>query len=192
MLIPLQTLIDQMGEGSEMLQQTLSSFYCSQDVDIENFFKNRSVEFERLGKSRTYILCDEDKLISGEIVITGYFSLSLKVLILPEELSVRARKEYDGYRGKIHGNLIREIPCYLIGQLARNSNIDKSLISGSELIDHACSVIQSAVDAVGGRYVLVECHPSDNLLKFYSNNGFFEFARIPLDDMPMVQMIRKI
>lgn len=175
-----------------MLRQTLSSFYCAQDVDIENFLKERSVEFEKLGKSRTYIICDEERLINGEIVIIAYFSLSLKVLILPEDFSVRARKEYDGYRGKIHGSLIREIPCYLIGQLARNSSVDKSSISGSHLIDAALSVIKSAVAAVGGRYVLVECHPADNLLNFYTNNGFYEFARIPLDDLPMVQMIRKI
>ena len=111
---------------------------------------------------------------------------------MPEEMSVRSRKEYDGFRGKIHGNPIREIPCSLIGQLARNSETDITSISGSELIETALSVIQPSVDAVGGRWVLIECHNTKGLLDFYRTNGFHTILQEPDGDVEMVQMIRRI
>lgn len=87
-------------------KEVLSSFTFSLDSDIELFLHERATEFERISKARTYLICDEEKLRRGEIFIVGYFALSLKVLILPEEMSVHSRKEYDGFRGKIHGNPI--------------------------------------------------------------------------------------
>ena len=150
------------------------------------------MQFEKLSKSRTYLLVDEDQLIEGEFVILGYFTLALKVLIIPGDKSIRSRQELDGFSGKIYGEPIHEIPCYLIGQITRNSAVDKASVSGSELMDSALSVIQSAVLAVGGRYVLIECHDDKKLVRFYEDNAFHEFARIPMGDTPMVQMIRKI
>jgi hypothetical protein len=34
-------------------------FYVKKDRDIESFLKNRAIKFEKLGKSRTFILFDE-------------------------------------------------------------------------------------------------------------------------------------
>ncbi len=175
-----------------MLQQYLSSFSCEKDSDIESFLKTRAVQFERLSKSRTYLLVDEDKLEDGEFVILGYFALALKVLIIPVDKSIRSRQELDGFSGKIYGEPIREVPCYLIGQIARNSAVDKTAIHGSELMEAAISVIEASVAAVGGRYVLIECHDEKKLIRFYEDNAFHEFARIPMGETPMVQMIRKL
>lgn len=180
-----------MPEDGKLLDSILSSFCCEKDPEIEDFLKNKAVEFEKLNKSRTYIVFDEERLLNGEPIILGYFSLSLKVLILPEDMSITSRKNIDGYRGKINGNPIREIPCYLIGQLAKNSSIDNSF-QGQILVDNALAVINSAVNSVGGRYVLIECQPIEKLLSFYGNNFFTEFANISLKDKPMIQMIRKI
>ena len=77
----------------------LSSFHCSLDNDIEFFLKNRAVSYENLSKSRTYLILDEDELISGKIsdlTILGYISLALKVLTVPEDTFNRMRKEIDG------------------------------------------------------------------------------------------------
>lgn len=192
MLIPLQTLIEQLEEDKGLIQSILSSFVCEKDADIELFLHNKSVEFERIAKSRTYLLCDEEKMEDGEILILGYFALSLKVLILPEKMSVRERKEIDGYRGKIHGLPIREVPCFLIGQLAKNMNVDMPEVTGKMLLDKACAVIYSAMLSVGGRYIMVECRDNENLLKFYRENGFVEFLREAEGDKTMVQMLRRV
>ncbi len=113
-------------------------------------------------------------------------------MILPDELSVHARKELDGFRSKIHGIPIKEIPCFLIGQLAKNSNIANNPISGKKLLTYANSIIKSVISSIGGRIILIECQENEKLLKFYSDNGFYEFVRDSYNDKTMVQMLKKI
>ena len=49
----------------------------------------------------------------------------------------------------------------------------------------------SAVEAVGGRYILIECHDDEKLVQFYLDNGFEVLSRIPDEDKKMVQMLRR-
>ena len=179
----------------EELNRLLSSFECELDPDIESFLVKRAVPFEQLSKSRTYLVIDEDELKAktiGEITVLGYISLAPRVLSVPDEVSNRVRKELDGLSAKIHGAQITSFPVYLIGQLGRNSKVTRSVLPGGDLLALAFDVIQSAVDAVGGRYILIECHEDERLVKFYRNHAFDEFAKIPDLGKPMVQMIRRI
>lgn len=123
--------------------------------------------------------------------IFGFFTVSLKVLDLPERLSNRKRLELDGFAAKTHGEAIQSIPCYLIGQLAKNSAVQNA-VSGTVLMEKAISVIRSAAEDVGGRYMLVECRDNPQLRKFYADNGFEVFDAIPDENVPMVQMIRHV
>ena len=191
MFISLKKLIQNFGNDSVLLNETLSSFSCDKDTDIELFLKTKAVEYEKISKSRTYLFCDYQELLKKQIVVWGYFTLSLKVLVLPDDLSIRARKELDGFRGKIHGKPVKEIPCFLIGQLAKNSNIGNNPISGKLLLDYADSIIKSAISAVGGRYILVECQNNPKLIKFYEENGYSEFIRNTSGNKTMVQMLKK-
>lgn len=181
-------------EDIQKLTDLLSSFSCSQDKDIEDFLHNRSIDFERVNKSRTYILCDNDILRKEDrLVILGYFSVALKVLNLKEDVSNQTRKKLDGISAKLRGDVINAFPCYLIGQLAKNSIIPhEQSIGGAELIEQAISVIRSAEKLVGGRCVLIECHDNPKLVRFYNDNGFKELCRIPFGDITMVQMIRTL
>ena len=49
----------ELKEDKAALDGILSSFSCKRDQDIEDFLKNKAVEFERLSKARTYLVCDE-------------------------------------------------------------------------------------------------------------------------------------
>lgn len=194
MLIPLKALIDELEEDKE-LNFLLSSFSCKQDTDIEHFLHNRAVEFEKLSKSRTYLILDEDELLSKDILnqtIYGYISLALKILSVPENISNRKRQELDGFSAKLYGEVIKDFPCYLIGQLARSSNVNANAIKGRQILELAESVIARAVNSVGGRYVMIECRDDIKLTKFYEDNDFEEIARIPDNGQPMVQMIKRI
>lgn len=102
------------------------------------------------------------------------------------------RKELDGFSSKFHGEPIQDIPCYLIGQLSKNSNITQNPLQGFELIQSACDVISASVEAVGGRYIMIECQDNANLIQFYKDNLFQEISHLPNCQQPMVQMIRKI
>ena len=144
----------------------LYTFECTQDKDIEYFLHN--------------------------LKIYGYISIALKILTVPESISNRIRKELDGFSAKIHGEKINDFPCYLIGQLSKNSNIPENNLSGRQLIEFASDVIAASVDAVGGRYMMIECRDNEKLLQFYKENHFSEIAKIPDDGQSMVQMIRKI
>lgn len=185
---------DNIEEDIQRLTKLLSSFSCSQDKDIEDFLHNRAIDFERINKAKTYLVCDNNVLIrEGKFVILGYFSVSLKVLELSDDISNRKRKMLDGLSAKLHGKVIKSIPCYLIGQLAKNSAIpDEQSINGLELIDCAISIIRSAEALVGGRYVLIECRNNPKLLKFYIDGRFEMFDELPFGNVPMVQMIRTL
>ena len=116
----------------------------------------------------------------------------MKILSVPEEWSNRKRKELDGLSAKIHGEPIKDFSCYLIGQLSRNSKVPHDSISGSDLLQVAYDVIAAAVDAVGGRYMMIECREEKKLVDFYLSNGFEEIQRSSDGNHIMVQMIRKI
>ena len=193
----LTSLIKKTEEDKELLNQILSSFSCELDKDIENFLQNKAVQFEELSKARTYLICSQKQVESenfclDQLNIYGYFSLALKVLSIPDDFSNRKRMEIDGLSAKIYGKPINDFPCYLIGQLAKNSNIDINAISGDELLQSALNIISNAVKAVGGRYVMIECHNNDKLINFYKRNGFVKISNVFDKDNEMLQMIRKI
>ena len=118
--------------------------------------------------------------------------MAVKVFTVPETTSNRKRQQLDGFSAKEHGELISNFPCYLIGQLARNSNVPKESITGTEILSIAYSIIGEAVKAVGGRNILVECRNSEKLVKFYLDNGFDRVSQVPDENQAMIQMIRKI
>lgn len=189
--------MEKTGEDNDLLSQILSSFSCEQDEDIENFLHNKSVEFEKLSKSRTYLICDEEQLLSDnfyleDLKVYGYIAIAQKILSVPDDWSNRKRKEIDGLNGKIYGEPIKDFACYLIGQLSRSSSVSKSCITGEGLLQYAYDVIATAVDAVGGRYMMIECQEEKKLIDFYSKNGFEEVDRCDDGSRRMVQMIRKI
>ena len=70
-------------------------------------------------------------------VIYGYISLALKILTVPAYVSNRLRRELDGYNAKIHGQQISDFPCYLIGQLSKNSEVRDNPVTGSDLLNIA-------------------------------------------------------
>ena len=182
----------QYQEGSSQLKAWLSSFSCQKDKDIEDFLRDRAIMFETIHKSRTYFILDEALLrAEGRIQILGFFTVSLKVLDIPEVTSKRKRLAFDGFSSKLHGEPIKSIPCYLIGQLAKNSAAENA-VDGDVLLNGAISVIKSAMEDVGGRFVLIECRDHPRLRKFYTDNGFEEFETIPYENTPMVQMIRPL
>ena len=139
------------------------------------------------------MICDEEIFLKeGQFEILGYITLALKTLHIPNGLSVRKRKNLDGISGKIHGELITSIPCYLIGQLARNDNVAKDKLTGRELIEDAHRFIMTAANIVGGRYIMIECRDNPQLVKFYEENGFCEFAQIDDKGIKMKQMLCKL
>lgn len=59
--------------GEEALQQILSEFSCEKNSDVENFLKERAIEFTRKNQSITYLVFH-----SEDAELVGYFTLTIK------------------------------------------------------------------------------------------------------------------
>jgi len=190
MLIPLKTLIDQ---DMTTTDEVISSFICPSDPDIESFLKTRAIKFENASKSRTYLLFDEEAVHNGELRLMAYFTIALHVLVVPEGFSGNQVKKLDGFSSTLRGRRLSEFPCYLIGQLGKNATYPAYSITGDVIMEYALGVIGQSSELVGGRIILIECKPIDDLINFYRRNGFSDYDDEPdLDGNSMIQMIRLI
>lgn len=116
------------------------------------------MSFEKLGKSRTFIIYDEESLKESiaDIKILGYFTLALQVLKVPENLSNRKIKKLDGFSAKMNGQVLAELPVILIGQIGKNDEIDDN-ISGNKLMEYCLNTIFEGQNKLGDRIIMLEC-----------------------------------
>ena len=138
-------------------------------MDVENFLKEKAILFEKLGKSRTFFIFDEE---SNQFNILAYFSLALQVLKIPNELlSGRKTKNLDGFSSKYKGKKITDFPAILIGQLGKNEPYS-GLVTGYELLQYCISTILIGQTKLSGRIIMLECKNIPHLLKLYKDFGF--------------------
>jgi len=143
--------------------KAIENFNC-QDKEVENFLRNQALEFDKRNKSRTYLLIDEN--VDNEIIIWGYYTLTLKSLKFNDELSKSKIKKIDGFRVDAV-----ETESILIGQLGKDYKY-RNKISGSAILDYAVDDIYEVHKKVGGRIVFLECADNEKVVKFYQDNGF--------------------
>ncbi|OIJ14281.1 hypothetical protein BKP37_08890 [Anaerobacillus alkalilacustris] len=168
-------------------QDLISIFVCKKDPDIENFLKEKAIIFEKLGKSRTYLIFDEDS--DDELRILAYFTLALQVLKIPEDLlSRRKTKVFDGFSAKIGGEKITEFPAILIGQFGKNELFLGSL-TGNEMMQYCLYTLMEGQARLGGRIVMLECQDIPYLIDFYSQFGFFKIEK-DYEEGELLQMIK--
>jgi hypothetical protein len=141
----------------------IEKFSC-QDSDVEKFLKEKAAEFDKRNKSRTYLLFDTDE--KDDILILGYFTVTMKSLKLSPALSKSKVKKIDGFRSDI-----KETEAVLIGQLGKNQNY-KTQIDGKTILKTALEVVYASCELIGGRIVFLECANNEKVVKFYEENNF--------------------
>lgn len=104
-------MLEATTNDNRLLESLLLSFCCINDIDIQDFLHNKAIEFEKISKTRTYLIVDQEQLKEqnitlDKITIYGYISLAVKSLALPENISNRQRKQLDGLSTKHHGKPI--------------------------------------------------------------------------------------
>lgn len=170
----------------EKTQELISIFVCKKDLDIENFLKTRAIQFEKLGKSRTFFIFDED---SDDFNILAYFTIAIQVLKIPEELiSGRKAKLLDGFSSKIKGFKITEFPSILIGQLGKNETFVDA-ISGSEVLEYCLATVLEGQALLGGRIIILECKNIPHLIGLYEAFGF-NLVEKEYKENELLQMIK--
>lgn len=176
----LKQLDDPIGSGEDRVKSILSSFSCPLNRDVELFIRTKSIEFDKQGISRTYIVLTSYQKAP---VIVGYFTIALKtVQIAKNILSSRNRKRIRKFATYNKDTDTYTIASLLIGQLGKNfTNGYDKLISGDELITLALEKVSDVHLLGGGKIVYLECEDQEKLLRFYRGHGFVPFGKRPLD-----------
>jgi len=155
--------------------ETLKVLNSAKEHDVQSFLHLQSIEYEKFGLSRTYLVMSTFK---NKPFIAGYFSISNKPLIIKkksfQKLSNSLKKKLMGVGHKTEQNSY-EIKSYLLGQLGRNYSevaMKANLANGDDLLTLSYSKIKEAHNLVGGRILYLECDNYPKLIEFYTRNGF--------------------
>ena len=159
--------------------KAIDKFSC-QDNEVANFLKTKAFEFDRRNKSRTYLIVDIDD--SEDIIILGYYTITMKSLPFGIGTSKSTVKKIDGFRSDAAA-----AESILIGQLGKNYNY-RDKIDGSTLIEYAMETVYIVHTAAGGRVVFLECSDNEKIIEFYKNNDFVFLQNS--SEGKYVQMIR--
>lgn len=178
--INLSDMVTQIGEDETKC--ILSNFSCPQNKDVENFLKQKAIEFSKRNFSKTHLVfwVTDD---GTERELVGYYTIASKWISVDRNsvTSREARKlrEHGIFEEKTNKYIVS---APLIGQLGKNfTDGNDTLISGSELLNLAIEKVKMVQREVGGRFVYLECEDNKKLLDFYQNNNFKVFGKRKLD-----------
>ncbi|MBR2550251.1 MAG: hypothetical protein IKE92_09600 [Clostridiales bacterium] len=152
--------------GVERTQKVLSSFICDND-EVQDFINNKAISHEERGLAKTIIVFDDNKGL-----LVGFYTLSIKSLVLSDKLSSNKRKSYFG-TAQTNGDVI---PAILIGQLGKNNAVESDF-TGSDLMSLIFGYIYKADKLLPSVVSYVEHNESKQLFKFYEKHGFSYFPR---------------
>lgn len=176
----LSDLTDMLGEDD--VKSILSSFSCPMNKDVEDFIRNKAIEFSKRGFAKTHLVFwVSDDQTEKEFV--GYYTVASKVIKVEKKAvskSVGKRLRAQGINSHDDNEYI--VPAPLIGQLGKNyADGNNCLISGNELLTLAVEKVKLVQNEIGGRFVYLECEEKEKLLEFYQENGFKIFGKRLLD-----------
>ena len=155
------------------LQKALSLFNCSRNNDEQTFLREKAIDFEYSGKSRTYLLISKNKIIA-------YFSLAFKSIDLVTVSSSTRRRMTAGENVETYAS-------YLIGHLAKDDSVSEKMID--ILLGNAISLILESQKIIGGRLVYLDCKNETKLINLYTEYGFKHFN---ISKSGLIQLYMKI
>ncbi len=160
-------------DGEEKVREDLSLFSCPVNPAIENFVRNRAIDFARRKLSITYIVVDTD---DGDIL--GYFALTHKAVLIPStNLSKTSRKKLERYARLDRATGEYMASAFLIAQFGKNYAVDEGgRISGSELMNIANDILVNIQRQIGGGIIYLDCEDREKLKRFYEDEKFQTFG----------------
>lgn len=179
--INLRDILNDEVLGESVAKDTLSSFSCPLNPDVEYFLHHTAIEFSKQSISSTYLIMASYR---SENVLCGYFTLANKIFCIEKDcLPNRKWKHRMAKFGQFDQTLQRyTISAPLIGQLGKNyTNGYDKLITGDELLKLALDKVVEMQNIVGGKIVYLECEQKEKLIEFYERNGFVNFGLRTLD-----------
>ncbi len=139
----------------------IESFSCGVPV-LDEWLKRHALKNEVSGASRTFVVCQDKKVI-------GYYALATGSI------------EHRDAPGKIRRNMPDPIPVMVLGRLAIDQQWQQAGL-GRNLLKDALLRSLSVSKQAGIRALLVHALSQD-AKRFYTSNGFIES---PLDSMTLM------
>lgn len=167
----LSDLLFELGESE--VKNILSSFLCPLNRDVEDFIRNKAIEFSKQGLAKTtlvYWRSDDRK----EKYLAGYFSIASKYICVSKDEVSNSMARRLNKHGTFDNNT-REyiVPAPLIAPLSKNfAEGNDCLVYGSDLLKMALNKVREIQDEIGGKFVYLECEDKPQLIQFYEANGF--------------------
>ncbi|NQW79610.1 MAG: GNAT family N-acetyltransferase [Polaromonas sp.] len=131
-------------------QHVTDGFVCGDD-SLDVWLKRRSLKNQIQGASRTYVVCDETRVVAYYALASGAITST-------------------GATGRFRRNMPDPIPVVVLGRLAVDQTLHGHGVGRALVRDAGMRVIQAA-DAIGIRGMTVNAL-SDQAKAFYENVGF--------------------
>lgn len=169
-----KNILDMLKENDEKrVREYLQTFSCPINPSIENFLRNKSIDFARRKISITYTVNDLD---DGQIL--GFFALAHKAILIPGSgLSNTSRKRLERFArlDKPTGQYMAS--AFLIAQFGKNYGVDDGTrITGGDLMRTANDILVNIQHQIGGGVIYLDSEDIDTLKQFYSSMKFQQFG----------------
>lgn len=157
-------------DGGEKFFESVANSFVSKNADVEQFFREKSVQATKLNTAATYLVISyEDKKFD----LLGYFTLATKMLTLKQSsLSKTECKSISRFGYFDEDSQSYKLPAVLIAQFSRNFNESSKSISGDDLMDIALDKIRDILHSTSGKAVFLECEQSEKIVGFYTRHNF--------------------
>jgi GNAT superfamily N-acetyltransferase len=131
-------------------QHEIAAFSCGTD-SLDQWLKRRAWKNQLLGASRTYVVCDERRVVAYYALASGAVTST-------------------GATGKFGRNMQDPIPVVVLGRLAVDAAMQGRGVGRALIGDAALRVLQAA-NAIGVRCLTVQALSGD-ARRFYEKAGF--------------------
>ena len=121
--------------GEEELLRLLSDFSCPLNSEVEDFVRNKSIDFAQRKLSITYLVMKRTN--EAKNILVGIYTLAHKAIeITNSNISNTTRKKLLRYATLDKDTDKYNISAFLIAQFGKNSAVpEKYSITGNELMD---------------------------------------------------------
>ena len=159
--------------GEERVRSFLHTFSSPINPEIENFVRNKAIDFARRKLSVTYLVTDVN---DGQIL--GFFALTHKAVLIPHaKLSKSSLKKLERFARLDRATGEYMASAFLIAQFGKNYGVDNGKrITGKELMKLANDVLVHIQRQIGGGIIYLDCEDKENLIKFYTDEKFQHFG----------------
>ena len=159
--------------GEESVRQYLSTFSCPLNQEIENFIRNKAIDFARRKLAITYVISD---VVDGAGDVLGYFALTHKAIdVNGDNFSKTDKRKLERYARYDQDRGTYTVSAFLLAQFGKNYGVDGGArIRGEELMEYVDDVLADIQRRIGGGVVYLDCEDEPRLVAFYEDKSRYK------------------